>query len=223
MNREYKNLAVLYLLFFSGFPILLTIFSAEKLRCTQGGTILLLRLFFMLEQRQISLLFIGKVSWCDKSQYIREIFCYILTERNIYSMKTYNHFFMFVLMSALILSCHSSKKEIRSEQTRYPAMPRSTASEEKKALQDSSSSLALQKRTSIVNDTVVGVIYVTGNEPFTHLMLTLSPNVQYLIEADSSSKAQLWQLQGKRVSVIGIKKTSPMGTSIQTKSFHQSQ
>lgn len=137
-------------------------------------------------------------------------------------MKTCNLFFIFVLISALNLSCHSSKKEVRSEQTDHPGTPASTASKEKKVTQDSLSSMTLQKNTSTMNDTVVGIIYVAGNEPFTHLMLALSPSVQYLVEADSSSKAQLWQLQGKKVGIIGIKRTSPMGTSIQAKSFRQS-
>lgn len=72
-----------------------------------------------------------------------------------------------------------------------------------------------------MNDTIIGIIYVAGNEPFTHLMIELSPNIQYLVEADSSSKSQLWQLQGKKVGIIGTKKINSMGTSIQAKSFYQ--
>jgi hypothetical protein len=67
---------------------------------------------------------------------------------------------------------------------------------------------------------VTGVIYVTGNEPFTTLILSVSPGVQYHVEADSSLKSLLWQLQGKRVDVVGMKKSSPIGIRINVSSFH---
>jgi hypothetical protein len=33
----------------------------------------------------------------------------------------------------------------------------------------------------------------------------------------------LWQLQGKRIGVIGLKKYNPMGTQIKVSSFHLAQ
>ncbi|MGA3287975.1 MAG: hypothetical protein ABSD46_11185 [Bacteroidota bacterium] len=95
--------------------------------------------------------------------------------------------------------------------------------QEKTAIKDSIPSTASLDFASTVNDTLTGVLYVTGNEPFTTLMLSVSPGVHFHVEADSSLKSQLWQLQGKRVGVIGIKKSSPTGIRIHVSSFHTAQ
>ena len=142
--------------------------------------------------------------------------------RDIYSLKIFFVFSIMIFLGILNISCSSGKKEMRNEQNSHLGTSVLTASMEKKVTQDSAFLITLQKHTSTINDTVVGIIYVAGNEPFTHLILALSPSVQYLIETDSSSRAQLWQLQGKKVNIIGIKKTTPMGISIQTSSFQQS-
>jgi hypothetical protein len=136
-------------------------------------------------------------------------------------MNTWNRFFIIVLLCILHLSCHSSKKEVRSEQTDNPETVLSTVSKAKELLQDSMSSMTLEKHTANMNDTIIGVLYVSGNEPFTSLVITPSPDVRYAIEADSALKVQLWQLQGKKISIIGTKKPGLAGTNIHVKSFER--
>jgi hypothetical protein len=125
-----------------------------------------------------------------------------------------------VFFCILNISCYSSKKEIRGEQTNTESTFVLPATQEKAVIKDSIPSTASLYFASTVNDTVTGVLYVTGNEPFTTLMLSVSPGVQYHVEADSSLKSHLWQLQGKRVGVIGMKKSGPAGIRINVSSFH---
>jgi hypothetical protein len=136
-------------------------------------------------------------------------------------MKIRALFFILIFVSALFLSCHSSEKEVRSEQA-DAAGTTVSAVQENKMSQDSLSSMALQNNASTESDTIHGVIYVSGNEPFTHLMLSTSIGKPYLVETDSSITARLWQLQGTKVSIVGIKRSGPMGPSIKVQSFHRS-
>jgi hypothetical protein len=136
-------------------------------------------------------------------------------------MKFRTIFFILIFVSALCLSCHSSEKEVRGERSDATGTTVS-AVQENKISQDSLSSRTLEKNASTESDTIHGVIYVSGNEPFTHLMLTTSIGKPYLVETDSSTTARLWQLQGTKVSIVGIKKSGPMGPSIKVQSFHRS-
>jgi hypothetical protein len=125
-----------------------------------------------------------------------------------------------MLFCLLSISCSSSKKEIRSEQNNTVITFVLTMAQEKTAIKDTISPTATLNFAATVDDTATGVIYVSGNEPFTMLMLSVSPDVQYNVEADSSLKYSLWQLQGKRVNIIGTKKISPAGIRIKVSSFH---
>jgi hypothetical protein len=136
-------------------------------------------------------------------------------------MRSYDRFSIFILICSLSLSCSPSKKEIRSEHTGKQAISSSTGLEKDKS-KDTASSTALQKSSSTIADTLAGMIYVSGNEPFTHLMISVAGDMQYRVEADSTLRSSLWQLQGKKISLIGIKKSSPMGTSVKVLSFSQS-
>jgi hypothetical protein len=136
-------------------------------------------------------------------------------------MKVFCGFFIIVFLGILNISCSSGKREIRSEQTntaRTLTLP--TTTQEKTATKDTIPSTVTLDFASTVNDTVTGVLYVTGNEPFTKRLLSVSPGVQYYVEADSSLKSRLWQLQGKHVGIIGIKKSSSPGIMITVSSFY---
>jgi hypothetical protein len=118
------------------------------------------------------------------------------------------------------ISCYSSKKETHSEQTNTASTLVLPTTQEKTAIKDSIPSTASLYFASTVNDTVTGVLYVSGNEPFTTIMLSVSPGVQYHVEADSSLKSHFWQMQGKRVGVVGKKKSSQTGIRIHVSSFY---
>ncbi len=49
--------------------------------------------------------------------------------------------------------------------------------------------------------TMQGRIFVTGNEPFTHLAIEVPSGKVYLISKDSPDYPVLWKLQGKVVEV----------------------
>ncbi|MEE9574151.1 MAG: hypothetical protein V3W20_13940 [Candidatus Neomarinimicrobiota bacterium] len=48
---------------------------------------------------------------------------------------------------------------------------------------------------------ISGTLYVAGNEPFTYLALDTKDRTIYKIECTDSLKKELWQLQGKLVSL----------------------
>ena len=135
-------------------------------------------------------------------------------------MKIFCVFFMIVILGISNISCTSGRKEIRSEQTNTANSAPLPAIEKETAMKDSASSAASLVFTSAVNDTVTGVLSVAGNEPFTNLILSVSPGVQYQVEADSSLKSHLWKMQGKRIGVVGLKKSSPLEKRIHVSSFH---
>jgi len=134
-------------------------------------------------------------------------------------MKGFYVFFAMVFWGILNISCSSSKKEIHREQTNTANTLVLPAAEKKTAAIDSMPSTALPYIASAMNDTVTGTLYVIGNEPFTTLMLSVAPDMNYLIEADSSLKSELWHLQGRRLGVIGTKNSSPMGIIMYVSSF----
>jgi len=51
---------------------------------------------------------------------------------------------------------------------------------------------------------VVGTIYIAGNEPFTHVMLEDTIGITYVIAADSAVTAILWEKQGCLVRCTGV-------------------
>jgi len=51
------------------------------------------------------------------------------------------------------------------------------------------------------NNILSGTLYVAGNEPFTHLALDTKDDNIYKIECSDSLRKELWQLQGKIVSL----------------------
>ncbi len=125
-----------------------------------------------------------------------------------------------VFLGILNISCSSSKKEIHREQTNAVNTLVMPAAQKKTAVKDTIPSTVLPYFASAADDTVTGSLYVIGNEPFTTLMLSVTPDMNYLIDADSSLKSRLWHLQGKRVGVIGTKNSNPMGKIIHVSSFH---
>ena len=51
------------------------------------------------------------------------------------------------------------------------------------------------------NNNLSGTLYVSGNEPFTHLALHSNDDNYYKIECSDSLKKELWQLQGKIIEL----------------------
>jgi hypothetical protein len=124
-----------------------------------------------------------------------------------------------IFFCILNISCASGKKEIRNDQNSTSKSALLPIPQEKTADQGGIPLTASLSSASTMNDTVTGILYITGNEPFTMLMLSDSQGVRYHVEADSSLKYHLWQLQGRRVGVIGIKKSNPTGIRIHGTSF----
>ena len=133
-------------------------------------------------------------------------------------MKVFYLFIVIIFLGILDISCSSCKKEINSEQAEKT--PVLQATQKKTAAKDTISSTTSPFFTSTTKDSVTGILYVTGNEPFTKLALYISTDTVFQVEADSSIKSQLWQLQGKRVSIIGTIKAGPIKTKINAESFH---
>jgi len=51
------------------------------------------------------------------------------------------------------------------------------------------------------SNTLTGTIYISGNEPFTHLSLKSEDDNYYKIECPDSLKKELWELQGRKVEL----------------------
>jgi hypothetical protein len=101
----------------------------------------------------------------------------------------------------LNISCSSSKKETRSEQNNTASAPLSPTTQEKTAIKDTVPSVASLDFASTVNDTVTGVLYVTGNEPFTKLGLQTPNGTMYILKCTKEIESDLRTMQGKIVNV----------------------
>jgi hypothetical protein len=99
------------------------------------------------------------------------------------------------------ISCSSSKKEIRSEQTNTASTLVLPTTHEKTAVKDTVPSTASLYFASTVNDTVTGVLFVIGNEPFTKLGLQTSDGTMYILKCTKEIESDLRTKQGKIVNV----------------------
>ncbi len=70
-------------------------------------------------------------------------------------------------------------------------------------------------------DTVVGEVYVAGNEPFTRVMMSLAASKSIVLEGDSAIVKKLREMQGEHIRVVGTMKKSVMGTAIVIKEFYR--
>ncbi|HOV98483.1 MAG TPA: hypothetical protein PK595_02795 [Bacteroidota bacterium] len=82
------------------------------------------------------------------------------------------------------------------------------SSKEKSSVQN------IEKDTS-----VVGTIYIAGNEPFTHVMLEDTIGITYVIIADSAVTAALWKQQGCLVCCTGIVQNVLQKRAVRLKEF----
>ncbi len=121
--------------------------------------------------------------------------------QDICSLKIFCVFFIMVFFCILNISCSSSKQETRSEQTNTASTPLLPTTQEKTAVQDSVPSTASLHFAPIVNDTVTGVLYVTGNEPFTKVGLQTSYGTMYILKCTKEIESDLRAMQGKIVNV----------------------
>jgi hypothetical protein len=99
------------------------------------------------------------------------------------------------------ISCSSSKKNIRNEQTNTASTLVLPTPTEKTTIKDSIPSTASLNFASTVNDTITGVLYVTGNEPFTKLGLQTSDGTMYILKCTKEIESDLRTKQGKIVNV----------------------
>jgi hypothetical protein len=78
----------------------------------------------------------------------------------------------------------------------------------------------LQEKGSMQSDTLVGTVYVSGNEPFTRLTLALEDGrSRIFLEADTIQSKQLRKLQGRVVRVSGSIVKSGLGDYIHVNEF----
>lgn len=83
-----------------------------------------------------------------------------------------------------------------------------------------SSDTMMQEKKSPLVDTLVGSVYVSGNEPFTRLTLALQDGKSSVfVEADSTQSKQLRKLQGRMVKVFGTIVRSETGDYIRVNEF----
>jgi hypothetical protein len=83
-----------------------------------------------------------------------------------------------------------------------------------------SSSAPLQEKGSMSMDTLVGSVYVSGNEPFTRLTLALEDGKSSIfVDADTAQTKQLRKLQGRIVRIVGVIMKSEAGDRIRVNEF----
>ena len=75
--------------------------------------------------------------------------------------------------------------------------------------------------TSATEDILEGEVYVAGNEPFTRVMLSLTPSRSINLEGDSATEKTLRKIQGQRIKVVGTIKKKVMGDAIIIKEFYR--
>ena len=117
------------------------------------------------------------------------------------SLKIFYVFFIMLFSCILNISCSSSKKESGSEQTNTASTHLLPTTQEKTAIKDSIPSTALLDVASTVNDTVTGVLYVTGNEPFTKLGLQTQDGTMHILKCTKEIESDLRTKQGKIVTI----------------------
>jgi hypothetical protein len=78
----------------------------------------------------------------------------------------------------------------------------------------------VQEKGSMMLDSLVGTVYVSGNEPFTRLTLALEDGrSNYFLEADTTQSKQLRMLQGRVVKICGPIVRNGMGDFIRVNKF----
>jgi hypothetical protein len=121
--------------------------------------------------------------------------------RDTCSLKIFCVFFIMVFFGVLNISCFSSKKEIHSGQTNTASTPFLPTTKEKTAIKDSIPSTASLYFASTMNDSLTGVLFVTGNEPFTKLGLQTADGTMYILKCTKEIESGLRTKQGKIVTV----------------------
>jgi type IV pilus biogenesis protein CpaD/CtpE len=81
--------------------------------------------------------------------------------------------------------------------------------------------LRVRESKSSTADTVVGEVYVAGNEPFTRVMLAVTSSKSIDLEGDSAVLKKLRGMQGEHIRVVGTTKKSVMGAAIVIKEFYR--
>lgn len=106
-------------------------------------------------------------------------------------------------------------QELRDSTSRLLLNAKDVASEKK-----SSHEAELKEKGLPTLDTIVGTIYVSGNEPFTRLTLALIEGTSNMyIEADTTQSKQLRKLQGRVVKVFGAVVKNGTGDFFRVKEF----
>ena len=70
---------------------------------------------------------------------------------------------------------------------------------------------------------IVGTLYVSGNEPFVKLHLAADNGKKYQLETDSLTLRQLWQLQGRHISISGKEQQTQLGIILYVKDYQKIQ
>ena len=84
----------------------------------------------------------------------------------------------------------------------------------------SSSGTSSPEKGSMRVDTLVGAVYVSGNEPFTRLTLALNDGRSSIyIEADTTLSKQLRKLQGRVVRIFGSVVRNGTGDFVRVNEF----
>jgi hypothetical protein len=77
-----------------------------------------------------------------------------------------------------------------------------------------------RKNRSAVVDTIVGSVYVSGNEPFTRLNVALTNGRGSIyVQADTTKSKELRKLQGRVVRIIGTTTKGGTGNYIRINEF----
>jgi hypothetical protein len=110
-------------------------------------------------------------------------------------------FLIMVFLVVLNISCSSSKEESHSKQINTANTLAVPTAQEKMASKDTTPSTTSQNFISTVSDTITGVLYVTGNEPFTKFGLQTSNGTMYILKCTKEIESDLRTKQGKIINV----------------------
>ncbi len=136
-------------------------------------------------------------------------------------MKTLINITLAVLIVLFVSSCSRQKQEEQKpvSDTTAKVTPPAAADTTKPSVEKLPTLSRSEKPETAAADTVVGGVYVAGNEPFIRLMLSLGPSKSINLEGDSAIIKTLWKMQGERIRVVGTIRKSVMGNAIIIKEY----
>ena len=119
-----------------------------------------------------------------------------------------------------LTSCSRQDAQTPSR-TATPSAENSISGRDSRSTSDSSHvpELKDQPKREDVSDTIVGELYVSGNEPFARLTLAPRNSRSIFLNGDTLVLKTLWKLQGKNIRAIGTISRTPIADELYIKEY----